>query len=291
MQDALTIRKLIAFYDATHAQRVVDRQRIADAAKPLLRAMAELTVHDLDDTVFVRYANSRRAGKNGRPVRDSTIRRELQHLRAVLNHAARNHRKTGVSLHDLPHIALPAKAQPRSVVLTQDELDALMAAAQPDMAMPLSRVYLFVALARWTAARRGAIESLTWDRVSLVGSPEAPNGSVDYREPGRVLTAKRRVRVPIDSRLRPILDRARGERVDEFVVPGGGSIRHAFEAAAERAGLPHAVPHAIRHTWATDRISRGAAPALVAAMMGDTLETVMRNYVHIGEGALSGLVD
>jgi integrase len=281
------IADLMTFYDETHAaERVVDRERIFYASIPLRAWFGAMTVHDLDDAILVRYAGSRRTGETGRrPVSDSTIRRELQHLRAVLHYAARNPKRTGVTAADVPHIAMPAKAQPRSLVLTDDEMDRMMDQALLDSPTVLSRAYLFIALARWTAARKEAIERLTWDRVDLAA------GVVDYREPGRTVTSKRRVPVPIDSRLRPILERALAERVDEFVLEGGGPIRHYFERAAERAGVPHAQPHALRHTWATAAIRRGVSPAMVALMMGDALDTVMRNYVHLTSADLAGLVD
>lgn len=281
------IADLMSFYDQTHAaERVMDKERIYYASIPLRAWFGSLTVDELDDAILVRYSHSRRTGENGqRPVSDSTIRRELQHLRAVLNYAARNPKRTGVTPQDVPHIAMPARAQPRSLVLTDDELDRLMDQATRDSPAVLSRAFLFIALARWTAARKEAIERLTWDRVDL------DRGLVDYREPGREITAKRRVPVPIDSRLRPILERAHAERVDGFVLEGGGAIRKAFERTAERAGLPHAQPHALRHTWATAAIRRGVPPVKVALMMGDSLETVVRNYVHLNESDLAGLVE
>lgn len=284
-----TIESLMAFYDTNHAaERVMDLERIKYASIPLLAWFGPLTVHEIDDAVLVRYAESRRKGETGRAVQGSTIRRELQHLRAVLNYAARNTKRTGVGAGDVPHIAMPGKAEPRSLVLTECELWRLMDAAMPPRPWTpetrLSRAFLFVALARWTAARKEAIERLTWSRVDF------DRRQIDYREPGRQITDKRRVPVPMDSRLYEILRVAHAQRTDAFVIPGGGNIRKPFATAAARAGLPHAMPHALRHTWATAKIKAGTPPALVAKMMGDSLDTVMRNYVHLLTDDLSHLV-
>lgn len=276
-----TIAELAAFYDEFHAtQNVVDRERIRHAEKPLLAFFGQMAVADIDDVQLVRYERGRRAGHSGRAVGSSTIRRELQHLRAVIRFASRNTRHTGVRRDDVPHFPLPAKAEPRALVLTDTQMDEMMAAVQPRGAAKLTPAYVFLALARWTAARRDAIECLTWDRVDLGAC------TIDYREPGRPLTAKRRAKVPIiDAGLLAVLQRAAKERVedDPYVVPGGVSTRKARERAARVAGVPDATAHTFRHTWATRKIREGVPPAIVAKFLGDTVQTVLANYVHITE--------
>lgn len=276
-----TIGRLMDFYTQHHAsEHVTDTERLAYAEIPLRAHFGAMSVDELDDVEFVRYSSGRRRGQNGRAVGDSTIRRELQHLRAVLRFAARNQRRTGVRPEDVPHISMPAAAEPRSMVLTDEQMDAMMRATQ-GVAEKLTPGYIFLALARWTAARRTAIEELTWDRVDL----EA--GRIDFREPGRRQTKKRRVPVPIDPALRPILERAHAEHEDIYVVPGGVSTRKTRARAARVAGVPDATAHTFRHTWGTKAALRGVPPAVIAAMMGDSIATVLRNYIHVTEDDLA----
>lgn len=277
-----TIGRLMDFYTQHHAaEHVTDTERLEYAAMPIRAHFGAMSVDELDDVEFVRYSSGRRRGDYGRQVSDSTIRRELQHLRAVLRFAARNQRRTGVRPEDVPHITMPAAAEPRSLVLSDEQMDAMMRATQ-GAAEKLTPGYIFLALARWTAARRTAIEDLTWDRVDL----EA--GRIDYREPGRKRTKKRRVPVPIDPALRPILERAYAERGnDPYVVPGGVSTRKTRARAARVAGVPDATAHTFRHTWGTRKALEGVAPAIIAAMMGDSIATVLRNYVHVTEADLA----
>lgn len=285
-QGAMTIEDLLDFYQTTHAdKRIVDPSRTEHAAKPLKAFFGNHRAADVDDIELAEYARARCAGELGRVVKPGTMRRELEHLRAVLHYAVRNRKRTGVHADHVPHIELPAKSEPRSYVLTEAELDLLMDVARPAPGEPQGRALIYIALARYTAARRHSIETLTWDRVDLA------RGQIDFREPGRRKTAKRRVPVPIDAHLAQILSlawEAASLTDDPFVVPGGGSIKRTFRYVADLAGLPKCTPHTLRHTWATQAIERGVDPLKVAGMMGDTLETILANYVHMTPNYLSG---
>jgi integrase len=48
-----------------------------------------------------------------------------------------------------------------------------------------------------------------------------------------------------------------------------------------------ATAHTFRHTWGTKAALRGVPPAVIAAMMGDSIATVLRNYVHVTEHDLA----
>jgi integrase len=278
-----TVRELVEFYMEHHvAERVVAKDRAEFCAVPIRAFFGDLHVGDIDDAHVIEYSARRRSGKLGRTVGDSTIRRELGFLGAVLRYAIKNRKRTGVSHDDMPNIERPEAAPARELVLSDAQLDALLAAAQPKAERRLSRAYRFIALARWTAARKASIETLAWSQVDL------DLGLIDFRKEGEKETNKRRVAVPIDEPLMAVLRRAHAERrpdpktgkLNPWVLDNPGAIRKTFDHAAELAGLPAVTPHTLRHTWATKADRAGVDLRQIAAMLGDTEETVKRVYIH-----------
>jgi integrase len=272
------IAGVLDFYLTHHvAERVVDKERAKYADIPVRLLLGELEPSEIDDARLIAYARARRSGAAGRKVGDGTIRRELQHLRAAMHYAARHGENHGIHILKVPLITLPPKPPARRAILSDAAMDRMMELATTE------RLYLFIALARYTAARKEAILGLTWERVNL----EA--GLIDYREPGRPETAKRRAVVPIDDALAPILREAMEHRGENVLVLGhDGQIRKSLDAVAEAAGCPHATPHVFRHTWATQAAYAGMAMVHIAAILADSVETVERNYIHLSPAHLHG---
>lgn len=283
----LCVAELMDLYSREYAdEHVHDIERMVNASKPIEKFFGAMRPDDIDEGTIATYCRDRRAGKLGRVVQDGTVRRELQHLRTVLIYASRNPKRTFVHPHHLPRIVMPEKSEPRSVVATDDEIDRLMAAAQPDEAETLTRAYRFIAIARWTAARKNSIETLPWSRVDLDA------GTIDFREPGRRITQKRRVPVPIAAKLLPILRRAFAEKTGLFVLGETNDIRESFMSAGRRAGVRKEItPHVLRHSWATHAADRGVSAWTIAKMLGDTLATVEENYMHRSQVGLREALD
>jgi len=249
------------------------------ALKPIKAALGRLFVSDVTTSEAVGY----RRGRAG-TVKDATIRRELGALQAVLKWAV----KAGELDRDtvLPHVPLPPASQPREIYLDREAEARLWAKAEglvlrPGVPLGQKRIGVFVCLALETAARARAIEGLTWDRVHLTG------GLIDFREPGRRVTKKKRVAIPISDRLRPVL-------VHWFALSGGagqniatgpvllstGSARKAWERFRAKHGFDGVTRHSLRHTWATLKLQRGVDIWQVAGVLGDTVEMVQRVYGH-----------
>lgn len=249
-----------------HYERNALSRGVGDTQRRVLARLAvgfgDLRPGDIDDDVIEDYRASR-------GVADATLRRELNALIAVLNHAQR---KKLLDPADVPHIDLPPEGERREVVLTPDEEEELTRRLWKD---PLSRVSRFGMLALRTGARKAAIEGLTWDRVDLRGR------LVDYREPGRRKTKKRRVPVPIDDALLPLLERAHAARGSDPHVIGEGSIRKSFETwRRNNPEFSHVTPHVFRHTAATRWLREGVSIWNVAGLLGDTVETTVNTYGH-----------
>ena len=57
-------------------------------------------------------------------------------------------------------------------------------------------------------------------------------------------------------------------------------IRNALDRYSESAGVPRIRIHDLRHSYVSMLISKGANFAVVAALIGDTLDQVIKTYAH-----------
>lgn len=190
-----------------------------------------------------------------------TVWTELTRLRSALNWAA----KRRLIPWPPPYVWVPTKPAARERVLTDDEIDRLLAGC----AMP--HVRLFVTLALCTGARSGALLELEWSRVDL----EA--GTIDLRRPEPVNPLTKAVRkgravVPMNATARAVLSQAYRERISDHVIEWNGSrikkIRKGFEEACRRAGLEGITPHDLRRTAATWMDESQIDPHRIARLLG-----------------------
>lgn len=265
---------------------VVDKTAARYARDKLVKHFGPIAVKDISPRDVDTYVNKRRAGELGRPSVNHTISRELSVLNAAINHAVKARR---LARGDQPFIRLPGTSQPRDRWLTEDQANALLAAAlEPQNRQldktKLPRVYLFVALALATASRKCALLEMTWEQIDFAGD------MIHLNPRGRAQTKKRRPRVPISDELRPVLERAwreaggvgnpDGTRRKRVLAPFDG-VRTVFANAVRRAKLPRWVtPHVLRHTWATWAAQSGMDLWKIAGVLGDSLTTVTRTYAH-----------
>src|SRR5262252_11036591 len=108
-------------------------------------------------------------------------------------------------------------------------------------------LYLFVLLAYRTGGRASAILELPWDRVDFARG-QIRLGLGERR-------AKGRATVPMTEDTAEDLREARKAALTDYVIEYGGkrvrSVKRAFKAAVERAGLPaNTSPHVLRHSAA-----------------------------------------
>lgn len=171
------------------------------------------------------YQKRKRAGRS-----DSTIRRELEMLRAALR------LRYGKAA---PALWMPPPAKPRDRFLTRADVERILQHVETP------HVRLFIILAISTGARMSALLDLTWDRVHL------DRGVIDLNPAGRHENNKRRAVVPINKRadaaLREALEGALSDHVIEYAGAPVKSVKKAVQAAARRANVPCS-PHVFRHT-------------------------------------------
>ena len=107
---------------------------------------------------------------------------------------------------------------------------------------------------------------------------------IDFRPWGRGVSNKRRVAVPVGSRLRDVLLRARREAVrggkGDLVI--WQDTRREFESFLAWAGpeFDDVTWHVLRHTFATLMLRAGVTLWDVAGLLGDDYSTVQRVYGH-----------
>lgn len=184
-----------------------------------------------------------------------TIRKRYTVVRAALNWADRK----GLLPGKAPHIWLPPAPPPRDRRLSREEFDRLERACSGT-----NHLFLFVWIARYTAARAGAILSLRWSMVDFDKRLITLGGA------GR---QKRRAVVPMHPVLALALAVSKEAAETEFVIEWAGkpvkSIKNAFRRAVAEAGLGKEVtPHVLRHTAASWMAEAGVPMSEIAAVLG-----------------------
>jgi integrase len=269
-----TIRDLLDAY-----LKVKPQQRFNLAAA--LRLYADSMVEDLDEEWSSEYRRKRLA----EGVKDGTIRRELGAVQAAIGRAVRFRK---LKAEDRPIIELPPEGQARTFVLNEAEADDLWnrALALAEGKTRLPRITRFVCLALETAARKEAIETLTWDRVDL------DKGLIDFRDVTRAVSRKRRSHVRISSKLRGVLERSKLEATSNYVLDSPGNVRASWETfVATTPWKDDLHIHALRKTWATNAARRGVSLWDIANVLGDTLETVTKHYAIYSPDHLKGVFE
>lgn len=269
----LTLASALDTYTASRLGKVTAHDRLIQAAKVLKEGMGSLRVDQITQPRWDRYAGERLTKRRPnqtrfvpQPVSPGTLRREYNVLRAALRLAWKQKHLTHP-----PQIEPPRDSLPRDRYLTRDEGRALLKAAE-------GHVKLFVALALFTGARRGSILALTWDRVDF------RQGTIDFQEPGRRITAKRRATVPMNGQLRAVMEAAHRERVSAHVVAYQGKavptgLRWSFAKLCSRAGLTwKPTPHHLKHSAVSWLAMAGIPQDEAADMLATDPATLRRTY-------------
>jgi len=246
----------------------------AYSAGHLIKFFGDKLVGDLDEEDIDAFG-LHRMEEDG--VKASTVNRDLNCLRAALRRL-----KTRRVVRDIPEVSAFEEDAVAIPWLTQDQARRLIAAAQEP------HLQLFIRLGLLTGARSGAILDLTCDRVDF---DREDHGVIDYRDPLRKTTKKRRTAVRVPESLKAALQTAVGNSKSGYVVEYRGApvqkIRTGFHAARTRAQLPDTyTPHTLRHTCTTWLMRAGVDIAEVSQLIGDRIETIQRRYWHHHPDAL-----
>lgn len=284
-----TVHTVLQWYLDDKADQITDITRQVDCCRMLVVGLGDKRLTELDDKAFAKYRKQRLSGaikgKRRRCTSDATLRRELNCLKAAVNYALRRKR---IDSDMVPYIELPKSSPAADFWLNEAETDELLsfAAKQLDSDGRLTRVYRYLALGLGTAARMTSILNLTWHQVDLRAGLIRYDLDAKGSRTGSD-TKKRRVPVPIADWLLPVLERAYREKKTEYVLDDTTQIRRQMdkvlaEAAGElnNARYKRLNRHALRHTAATQMARAGVDLWQLAGVLGDTVATVQRNYLH-----------
>lgn len=211
------VEDLWRLYLADRAKDGRDTTRQQNAWKRLGPFFGERLGHNISKADCRDYANLRR--RQGAAL--GTARTELELLRACLN--LRYGRGN-------THVWTPPQSIPRDRYLSREELEKLLEHVNTP------HVRLFIILAVTTGARMSALLELTWNQVDF------KHRTINFNQPGREQTNKRRPEVPINGRAlaaggsrqgsadRPCdrMGRTAGEEHQEGNTEGGPAIRRCL---------------------------------------------------------------
>jgi integrase len=270
--DGLTVSQILDDYRREHvAEKVIDRGRAELAIMHLKTFFGSTPARDVDIPLSRSYRAARRAVGTS----DGTIRRELVVLRAAAGHAAR-WKRIGPNANPpsgMPSIELPSESQQETPWLTVDELGHAISTA------PTSRLWRFIRILYYTAARRHSIEAMTKSQVDL------KHGLLNLRSPDESVlqrhSKKRRPIVPIHPEIRPDIEQLMVESPNQWLWGDDMDMYKQFTTHMKKIGLGHkGHPHVLRHSRATHLLHQGVQIFDVAKLLGDTVGTVERVYGH-----------
>jgi len=231
-----------------------------------------------------------KTGHPARMVSAAGARRELEDLRAAINH----HRKEGLCS-EVVGVALPDKGEPRDAWLTRDQAARLLWAAwrakqvmqgtntKRDVGKHVAR---FILTGLYTGTRHAAICGAAFQPAIGRGYVDLDRGVFHRRAQGVRETKKRQPPVRLPNRLLAHLRRwHRLGIASHAVVEWNGkpvrSVRKAFASSVKRCGIgDHVTPHILRHTAATWAMQNGGDLWQIAGFLGMTVEILERVYGH-----------
>lgn len=276
--------------------RMITQDRYPSIVKNLNAYFGKMPVYDVKREHSKAYYELRSTGTIGRSkATNSTIRLELQRLRAALRFMAERVEPTELRLQQdkLPYIELPHASPPRNRVLSEEEVQLLRSTCSNMVingqgrrrSNRMARIARFVMMALETAQRKSAITELKWNQVMF------DRNIIQFNPEGRLQTQKKRPTIPISPVLRPVLERAKEEAINDFVLDHTGGVYEPLKKLGKDLGIDGLHPHVFRHTWATRAVMRGVSFDKVAMFLGDREKTVRENYAHLAPDYLADVFE
>lgn len=230
--------------------------------------LAELTAHHVE-------AACRRLAKPAGPLGPNTLRKNIGHLSAAIEAARRSKLIPDNPVKDARK---PRGKKVRPDPFTPGELAAIVAAEGAGIFALLASVgcrlgeAIALDVADFDPGAGTVSITKTYDARHGTRPPKSENGVRTVRVPRQALPA---VRLAAGRRKGgPLFTRAGGGRHDH------SAARKLFAALLARIGVKYRSPHQTRHGVASKHVAEGVPLADVARYLGDSIETVVKTYVH-----------
>lgn len=277
----ISIADVMSIYASDRSATIMRPRELGQRVDAILDFFGTKTLADINGALCRAYARQRGS--------DAMARRELEDLRAAINH----HRKEGLC-NAVVEIVLPPKAQSRERWLTRAEAARMIWAAwryrevqKGVRTVRASRQHVarFMLVGLYTGTRSSAICGAALRSAIWRGRVDLDAGLFYRRALGASETKKRQPTIRIPDRLLAHMRRWARKGISktaviEFEGKPVRSVRKAFGRAAEDAGLHDVSPHVLRHTAVTWAMQGGADLYDAADFFGMTVEMLERTYGH-----------
>jgi integrase len=288
---AIDIADVLSIYVDDCASRHANLKRFLARIARLNDFWGGMMLSDVTSSSCRRYVQHR-GTKGG-------ARRDLEDLRAAINHHAKEGLHRGVV-----RVTLPGKGPPRDRWLTRAEVARLLRVCWrtreiqtvhrgahkgrkiPTDRYPLRHIGRFILIALYTGTRPGAVMTASFVRGPGKSFVDLEQGIFYRLAEGRRATNKRQPPVPLPARLLSHLRRwVRVGVVTDYFVEWNGkpvqSIKVGYGRAISLAGLSGKVtPHTLRHTAATWLMQAGVSVWEAAGYLGMSPAMVEETYGH-----------
>lgn len=260
--DKLMVAQALKDYYDEHAQYIATAKHALYHEKRLKSHFGLYFVNQVTQggvNAYVRACQERKES-NG------TIRRDLEHLKAALNHEVREQR-----LIYAPKFKMPPPPAPRPRHLSEGEIKLLLKACTTP------HVSAFVQIMLATGQRPAAVENLKWFQVDFAEQ-------LIRFDLGAQKGNKHARSVPMNQELMVMLKHLYKAKKTEYVLEWkekhAGNVKKSFARAIKRAGLEHVSRYTLRHTFGTQAYISGFHEKDISDIMGHTTaKTTAKHYL------------
>jgi len=260
-----------SYYDNKNFNKNSKKQLFIRLNSTIVPAIGMLPAIKLSHQDLDNYVKKRRLDG----VKDSTIRRELTDIKAILNWSVSRHPPL-IPFNPVRDYKKPPSDDAIILPPTQKESRAILEAASPH----IKRVIL---LAYYIGLRPGSVEllSLNWKQVNWEAKTilvvSAHKGGPEQR------------RVPLhDEFIEQLKQWYTEDKKSGYIIHYNKkpikSIKSAWKRTLKRAGITRRIrPYDLRHNFITLALEDGADMKALSEIVGSRPETIMRYYQHVSK--------
>ena len=283
----ITVAEWMLEFAETYQQRVAESTKVTNAGchNRLVKTCPELMMTALQLVTVPQIQKAVNQLEDN--YHCTTVQLTVSKLKQALKKAAAVHVRPPLDLSEL--VVSKGKAKRGGRYIPAAEMDKLMdycqtpgrAQATKDMILLISQTGMRTQEAR--ALHRGDID----DHTVIVRAAISSRGNL--KDP-KTLNSYRRVPLPPESLA---MIQRRLETCPDIIFNSsatGGYIAHTTIHNAIGNAIPGYAPHDLRHTYITNALRAGVRPEVVARLVGDTVEMIMRVYVHVNQDDLDQAV-